>query len=95
MEARLRHGVLVGNVAVGRAGLGSFPNPRYDKAKGREKRQLVQDEVQTELDEDRLTKMVGMQQQGVWTRWENAEQRKITWAELWSSELDLCRYLVM
>ena len=46
------------------AGLGSFPKPRYDKVRGREKRQLVQDEVRTEVEEDRLTKMVGMQQQG-------------------------------
>lgn len=33
-EARLRHGVLVGWVAVGRAGLGSHTRPRYDKAQG-------------------------------------------------------------
>lgn len=32
-EARLQHNILVGNTAVGRAGLGSFPKPRYDKAR--------------------------------------------------------------
>ncbi len=71
-EVRLRHGVLVGNVAVGRADLGSFSKPRYDKARGRKQRQLVQNEVQAEVEEDRLTKMVGMRQNGAWTRWENA-----------------------
>ncbi len=93
-EERLRHGVLVGNVAVGRAGLGSFSKPRYDKARGREKRQLVQNEVRAEVEEDRLTKMVGMRQQGAWTGWENAEQRKITWAELWSSEPLRIKFLI-
>ncbi len=94
MEARQRHGVLVGNVAVGRAGLGSFSKPRYDKASGREKRQLVQNEVRAEVEEDRLTKMVGMRQQGAWTRWENAKQRKINWAELWSSEPLCIKFLI-
>ena len=37
-EARLRHKTLVGTVAMGRAGLGSFPKPRYDRARGKEKR---------------------------------------------------------
>lgn len=54
-EARLQHNVLVGNVAVGRAGLGSFPKPRYDKTRGREKRQLVQDEIRAEVEEDHWT----------------------------------------
>ncbi len=59
-EAQLRHGVFVGSVAVVRAGLGSFSKPRYDNARGREKRQLEQNEVRAEVEEDRLIKMVGM-----------------------------------
>lgn len=54
-EAWLQHNILVGNVAVGRAGLGSFPKPRYDKEGGREKNQLVQDKIQAEVEEDRWT----------------------------------------
>lgn len=88
-EARLRHSTLVRNVAVGRAGLSSFPKPHYNKARGGEKRQLVQDEIQAEVEEERQTKMVGMYQQGTWTRWENVEECKITWSELWRAEL-LC-----
>ena len=85
-EARLQHNILVGNTAVGRAGLGSFPKPRYDKARGREKRSMVQDEIRAEVEEDRRIKMVAMYQQGAWTRWEHAEQRKLTWPELWRLE---------
>ncbi len=83
-----------GNVAVGCADLGSFSKPHYDKARGRKQRQLVQNEVQAEVEEDRLTKMVGMRQNGAWTRWENAEQCKITWAELWSSEPQCIKFLI-
>lgn len=82
-EARLQHSILVGNTAVGRAGLGSFPIPRYDKARGREKRSMIQDEIRAEVEEDRRVKMVAMYQQGTWTRWEHAEQQKLTWLELW------------
>lgn len=35
-EARLRHKMLVGPLAIGRAGLGCFPKPRYDLARGKE-----------------------------------------------------------
>ncbi|XP_050957201.1 uncharacterized protein LOC127158092 [Labeo rohita] len=93
-EARLQHSVLVGNSAVGRAGLGSFPKPRYDKARGREKRQMVQDEVRAEVEEDRRIKMVAMYQQGAWTRWEHAEQRKVTWSELWRREPQHIKFLI-
>lgn len=41
-ESRLRHGVLVGAVTRGRAGLGTIATPCYDKARGKEQRQLVQ-----------------------------------------------------
>ncbi|XP_051978700.1 carnitine O-palmitoyltransferase 1, liver isoform-like [Xyrauchen texanus] len=58
-EARLRHGVLVGSVAVGRAGLGSHIRPRYDKAQGSERRRLVQEEIRAEVDEERHNILVG------------------------------------
>ena len=44
---------------AGRTG-GSFPKPRYDKAHGKEKRQLVQNEMRAEVVEERWSKMVGM-----------------------------------
>lgn len=33
-EARPRHSILVGPVAIGQAWIGSIAGPRYDKAKG-------------------------------------------------------------
>lgn len=93
-ESRLRHKTLVGTVAMGRAGLGSFPKPRYDRACGKEKRQMVLDEIRTEVEEERCSKMVGMSKQGAWTRWEHADPRKLTWAELWRAEPLRIKFLI-
>ena len=38
--------------------------------------------------------MVGMGQQGAWTRWENVLQRKITWSNIWKADFHRIRFLV-
>ncbi len=94
VEVRLRHSTLVGTVAIGWSGLGSFPKPRYDRAQGKEKHQLIQDEIRAEVEEERYNKAVGMGKQGAWTRWEHAEARKITWSELWREEPLRIKFLI-
>ncbi|KAK0151167.1 hypothetical protein N1851_007647 [Merluccius polli] len=74
-DARLRQRCLVGVVTRGRAGLGSFPSPQMN-TRGKERRRLVQEEVRAAVEETRTCKAVGMKQQGAWTRWENAVERK-------------------
>lgn len=37
----LRHKTLEGTVAMGRAGIGNFPKPRYNRARNKVKHQLV------------------------------------------------------
>ncbi|XP_049337547.1 uncharacterized protein LOC125802987 [Astyanax mexicanus] len=93
-EARLRHGILIGSVAVGRTGLGSYARPRYDKAQGKERRQMVQAEIRAGVEEERRSRAVTMRQQGAWTNWDNASARKITWAELWKSEPARLKFLI-
>ncbi|KAL0148307.1 hypothetical protein M9458_056369 [Cirrhinus mrigala] len=93
-EVRLRHKTLVGSVATGRAGFGCFPRPRYDLARGKERRRLIQDEIRAEVEEERYTKMAGMSKQGAWTRWEQVDPRRITWAELWKAEPFRIKFLV-
>lgn len=44
-EAQLRHSELVGTVASGRAGLRSNPRPHYNNSQGKERRQMMQEEV--------------------------------------------------
>ncbi|XP_051928401.1 uncharacterized protein LOC127604984 [Hippocampus zosterae] len=92
-DARLRHRCLTGVVTRGRAGLGSFPSPQLN-TKGMEGRRLVQDEVRAAVEYTRTCKAVGMKQQGAWTRWENAVERKVTWAELWKAEPQRVKFLI-
>ncbi|XP_031136520.1 uncharacterized protein LOC116036966, partial [Sander lucioperca] len=93
-ESRLRHKEMVGSVAISRAGLGSTPTTHYNKLKGKERRDLVQKEVRAGVEEQRASQMVGLRQQGAWTRWEDAMERKISWAELWRAEPYRIKFLI-
>lgn len=66
-ESRLQHRALVGTVACERAGLGSSTTSCYDKAKGKDRRALLQEEVRVAVEEERASRAVEMQQQGAWT----------------------------
>ncbi|XP_031418446.1 uncharacterized protein LOC105897391 [Clupea harengus] len=92
-DARLSHRSLVGVVTRGRAGLGSFPTPQMN-TRGKEGRRLVQEEVRAAVEETRTCKAVGMKQQGAWMRWENAIERKVTWAELRKAEPHRIKFLI-
>lgn len=93
-ESRLDHNRLVGVVARGRTGLGSFSTPHIDTIKGKERRRLVQEEVRAVVEEERTCRTVGMRQQGAWIQWENAIERKVTWAELWKAEPQRIKFLI-
>ena len=93
-ESRLRQKALVGLIATGRAGIGYLPATRVDKAKGKERQHLVQEEVRAGVEEVRASRMVGMGQQGAWTKWENVLQRKITWSNIWKADFHRIRFLV-
>lgn len=92
-EARLRHRSLVGVVTRSRAGLGSFPPPALNPS-GKERRHLIQEEARAAVEETRTSKAVGLKQQGAWMRWENAVERKVTWAEIWKAEPHRIKFLI-
>ena len=81
-KSQIHHKALVGTVMQGRAGLGTFRTPQYDKARGEERRRLVQEEVKVAVEEERTSRAVGLRQQGAWTRWEQAMDRKVTLTDL-------------
>lgn len=94
-ESRLRHKDLVGVVAQGRVGLGMVPTPpRHRECKGKEKRRQIQEEVRTAVDEGRTSRAAGLRQQGAWTRWEHAMDRKVTWTDLWQTEPHRISFLI-
>ena len=92
-EERLRHKDILGSIAKGRAGLEVFPSTHINSAKGKERRQLIQGEVREGV-EGRYCKMVGLSQQGAWTRWEDVERKKITWSDCWRPDFSEIRFLI-
>ena len=55
----------------------------WSKANGKDRRDMVIQEVRNEEDNKRLIKGVQQSQQGQWTSWEEALQRSITWNDIW------------
>lgn len=82
----MRHRPLVGTVATGHAGLRAFTEPRNKKVHGKDKRQLVLKEVRAGVEEEWTSRIIGTQQQGAWTRWDGAMDRKVSCAEIWQAE---------
>ena len=93
-EERLRHKAILGSIAKGRAGLGFFPSTHTNCAKGKERRQLIQEEVREGVEEVRYCKMVGLSQQGAWTRWEDVEKKSIIWSDCWRPDFSEIRFLI-
>ncbi|RXN33906.1 reverse transcriptase [Labeo rohita] len=72
-----------------------FPAPsRYRQCKGKGKRSRIYEEVRAAVEEKRMSRAAGMGQQGAWTRWEQAMDRKVTWTELWQSEPHRITFLI-
>lgn len=67
-------------MAQGRADPGSNTSSRYGKIRRKDMRSQLQDEVPALLEEVRASSMVGMWQQGAWTRWEQVVEHKVAWA---------------
>ena len=47
---------------------------------------MIAEELRQLEEEGRQAIAVGLVQQGAWTKWEEAEQRKVSWQELWKIE---------
>ena len=93
-ESRLRIKTIIGTIADGKKGLGYEKGPNLSKVCGKERRALLLKEVKTGEEEKRLTKMVGMGQQGAWTKWTNVEQRKFSWNDLWRADPSRLKFLI-
>lgn len=61
--------------------------------RGKERRQLVKNEVRVAVEEERSSRAVGMRQQGARTRWEQVVERKITLTDLWWAEPHRIKFL--
>nr|XP_014269084.2 uncharacterized protein LOC106676625 [Maylandia zebra] len=93
-ESRLRQKTLMGVLATGGAGLGYIPKAQVSRAQGKERHQLLQEEVRAGVEEERVSRAVGLKRQGAWTRWESTLQRKVTWANIMQADFHRIRFLV-
>lgn len=46
------------------------------------------------VEEERASQMIGLRQEGTWTRWEEVMDRRISWAELWRAEPYCIKFLI-
>ena len=93
-EVNLRVKSIVGSVAKGRTDLGLIPTNFTRKVTIKEGQQLIQDEVRAGMGKRMMTKVVGYNQQGAWTKWDRIERYKISWAEFWKTDFSCTKFLV-
>lgn len=58
------------------------------------KRDLEKEEVWVGVKEAQGNKMVGLGQQGAWTKWKNVLRWQISWANTWQADFNRIRFLV-
>ena len=84
LQERLAMKDLIGATAKGRSGLGLFAFERFADAAGNKKWAMLVKELKGTEEECRLGKATQQSQQGRWIGWESAEQRRLTWSDLWT-----------
>ena len=80
----LRLQEVLGHTQTGRYGLGYEKKPRFwSKAGNRGRRDMISQEIRAAEEAKRTATAVQQAQQGQWTTWTAAEQRKLSWREIW------------
>ena len=74
---------VTGHTQCDRKGLGSSGMKWWSKTEGKERRDMIIEEIRQSEDSERIQKAVQQPQQGQWTSWESALQRSLTWNDLW------------
>ncbi|GFO19624.1 reverse transcriptase [Plakobranchus ocellatus] len=74
---------IIGQTQTDRRGLGSTTAKWWSKTKGKEKRDMIIDEIRNKEDSTRVQKAVQQPQQGQWTNWDTAIQRSLTCNDIW------------
>ncbi|GFO14904.1 polyprotein [Plakobranchus ocellatus] len=64
-------------------GLGSTTAKWWSKTEGKERRDMILDEIRNKEDSTRVQRAVQQPQQGQWTNCDTAIQRSLTWNDIW------------
>ena len=66
----------------------------FHKSSVQDKRQLVLEEIRVSQEEVCQAKPTSISQQGAWMKWESAEARSLSWADIWSMEPLMLKFLL-
>jgi hypothetical protein len=96
MEAEFywKHQEIVGVVCQGRLGLGHYSEKRWSRVDARARRDLVVQRVHETVEEERQVKAIGLASQGRWTQWDQAQERPLSWKELWQIDQGRLSFLL-
>ncbi|GFO09407.1 reverse transcriptase [Plakobranchus ocellatus] len=75
-------------------GFGSTTAKGWSKTEGKEKRDMIRDEIRNKEDSTWVQKAVQQPQQGQWTNWDTAIQRSLTWNDIWHMAPRRIRFLI-
>ncbi len=93
-ESHWKHQEIVGVVCQGRLGLGHYSEKRWSRADARARRGLVVQRVREAAEEERQVKAIGLASQGRWTQWDQAQERPLSWKELWQIDQGRLSFLL-
>ena len=85
---------IIGHTQTGRQGFGTNEKQRRSKTSGKNHRNMVIQDVRSEIDNKRFLKGVQQSQQGQWTNWEETLQKSITWNDTWQMAPLRLRFLI-
>lgn len=74
--------------------LGLLPKDTAQPGPKEKRQQLLQDEVRAGVEEERVSRAVGLWQQGAWTRWESVLQCKVTGSNILQADFNRVRFPV-
>ncbi len=93
-ESHWKHQEIVGVVCQGRLGLGHYSEKRWSRADVKARRGLVVQRVREAAEEERQVKAIGLASQGRWTQWDQAQERPLSWKELWQTDQGRLSFLL-
>ncbi|GFN94353.1 reverse transcriptase [Plakobranchus ocellatus] len=74
---------VIGHTQTDRRGPESTTAKWWSKTEGKEKRDMIINEIRNKEDSARVLKAVQQPQQGQWTNWDSAIKRSLTWNDIW------------
>ncbi len=94
-ECHWKHLETMGVVCQGRLDLGHYSEKRWSRADARARRDLVVQRLHESAEEEECqVKAIGLASQGRWMQWDQAQERPLSWKELWQIDQGTLSFLL-